>query len=189
MVLDHITSEFIHGDINFSIIRLFIYSFILFVTLLARLSWHLKKEVNSTFGWAFWTADLVVLAPTWVFLLRWTRVCFCSSMFKLVQTVRLNNFYLANLSSGQTFGPIYSGEKISFLLRQGHCKKKKCGYAQVTLIKEKHHFSSIVVMVLVVPFFMELKTRSVIAYTNFQNETEIYSFYRCVPSLTWEQNI
>lgn len=103
-------------------------------------------------------------------------MCFCSSMFKLVQTVRLDDLYIANLSLGKNFGPIDRGEKISFLLRQSYCKKKKkkeCGHTKVTLVKEKHHFSSIVVTVLVVSFFMELKTHGVIAYTNFQTEAEI----------------
>lgn len=146
-----------------------------------------KKRVNSSFWWAFWTANLLMLALT--YQQTWTRVCFCSFTFKFVQAVTLNDFYITNLSSGESLGPIYRAEKISFIWRQSYCKKT----AWVTLIKGKHYFSSVVRIGLIAHFFFFNGAENLKCNPIYQFSKSIwnikYSFFSCVPSHTEKQNI
>lgn len=172
LVLYHITSEFMLSDINFGIthdLYLFTHSFLSLLShfLLRFYDIIMKKRLTHLSDELF--AQKIYWCWLWhKYISRDEQKCFCSSTFKLVQTVWLNDFYIANLSSGKSLGLFYRAEKISFIWRQSHCKKQEWVYMLLSLRESfflLHGKDSSNC-----PFLkMDLKTYSVITYINFQN--------------------
>lgn len=126
-VLYHITSECRHSDINFNFsiihdLHVFIYSFSSLLSHFTSLCDILKTRLSHLSDWAF--KQQIFLYWLWQ-QRRWTRVVL---FFQLVQALGLKDFGIANLTLGESHGPIDRMEKISFLWRQSYCKKKAWVY-------------------------------------------------------------
>lgn len=151
--------------------------------------WHIKKGLTHL------SDELFEQQIYWCWLWHISRhEQECVSVLSHLSLFKLSGWMISTLltlAQGKALAPSIELRK-SVLYEDNLTARKRHGYIQVTLIKGKHYFSSIVRIGLIAHFFFN-GTENLKCNPIYQFSKSIwnikYSFFSCVPSHTEKQNI